>query len=25
VNGGSGAKYRRLAEQRFASWSGVRG
>ena len=24
VNGGSGAKYRRLAEQRFASWPGVR-
>ena len=25
VNGGAGAKCRRLAEQRFASWSGVRG
>ena len=24
VNGGSGAKYRRLAESRFATWSGVR-
>ena len=24
VNGGRGAKYRRLAEQRFASWPGVR-
>ena len=24
VNGGTGAKYRRLAEQRFAAWSGVR-
>ncbi len=24
VNGGKGAKYRRLAEQRFASWNGVR-
>ncbi len=25
VNGGVGAKYRRLAERRFAEWSGVRG
>ncbi len=25
VNGGTGAKYRALAEKRFASWSGVRG
>ena len=25
VNGGRGAKYRRLAEQRFAAWNGVRG
>ncbi len=24
VNGGSGAKYRRLAEARFAAWNGVR-
>ena len=24
VNGGSGAKYRRLAEARFATWQGVR-
>ena len=24
VNGGTGAKYRRLAETRFATWSGVR-
>lgn len=25
VNGGTGAKYRRLAAARFAAWSGVRG
>ena len=25
VNGGAGARYRRLAEQRFAGWQGVRG
>ena len=25
VNGGAGAKYRALAEKRFAEWSGVRG
>ncbi|MBS7285991.1 MAG: preQ(1) synthase [Kiritimatiellae bacterium] len=25
VNGGTGAKYRALAEKRFAEWSGVRG
>ena len=25
VNGGRGAKYRRLAVQRFAAWNGVRG
>lgn len=25
VNGGSGAKYRALAERRFAEWQGVRG
>ena len=24
VNGGSGAKYRRLAEARFAAWQGCR-
>ena len=24
VNGGTGAKYRRLAEARFAAWNGVR-
>ena len=24
VNGGAGAKYKKLAEARFASWSGVR-
>jgi NADPH-dependent 7-cyano-7-deazaguanine reductase QueF len=24
VNGGAGAKYRKLAESRFASWNGVR-
>ena len=24
VNGGTGAKYRRLAETRFATWNGVR-
>ena len=25
VNGGTGAKYRKLAETRFANWNGVRG
>ena len=25
VNGGTGAKYRKLAESRFADWKGVRG
>ena len=24
VNGGAGAKYRRLAQERFNSWNGVR-
>ena len=24
VNGGTGAKYRKLAEARFAAWNGVR-